>query len=46
MEGIPNEGYRLSISYELLNTYEMLLLLSNNDGYLDADKKCLMINVS
>jgi len=34
----------LQISYEYLTVMDMLYLLSNNDGYLDADKKCLVIN--
>ena len=47
MERIPIEGYKgLEISYQFLNMYEMLFLLSNNNGFLDGDKRCLVIPVT
>ena len=47
MEGISYERPEgLEISYSFLTTMEMLYLLSNNDGYLDGDKHCLVIPVN
>ena len=36
----------LTINYKLITVLDMVYLLSNYDGYLDGDGKCLKINGS
>jgi hypothetical protein len=33
----------ITIDYSLISIFDMLYLLSNNNGYLDGDAKCLII---
>jgi hypothetical protein len=33
----------LTINYNMVTVMETMYLLSNYDGYLDGDKKCLII---
>lgn len=33
----------ITINYDLLTLFDMVFLLSNYDGYLDGDKKCLTL---
>ena len=34
----------LEIKTDLITVLDMVYLLSNNDGYVDGDKSCLIIN--
>ena len=34
----------IEISWKNLTVFEMWYLLSNNEGYVDGDKKCVVIN--
>jgi len=44
METIPDErNNMLTINYDNITVIEACFLLSNNDGYMDGDKKCLVI---
>ena len=33
----------ITIDYELLTVLEASYLLSNNNGYMDGDKKCVVL---
>jgi hypothetical protein len=37
------EEKHLLITYDLLTVMEAVYILSNNNGYMDADKKCMVI---
>ena len=46
METISDErNNMLNINYENLTVIEACYLLSNNNGYMDGDKKCITIEV-
>ena len=43
MYGPDTTKYSLEISYDLLSLLDMCFLLSNYEGFCDADRRCVVL---